>query len=156
VGKVEASVGKYYPQLRTKSYRSCGQVPSHPFCSVSPTELLLSQYPALGTRFIPPDTKRFCVIPLPISCFCGHKTCLGKIKFDSLINQTCCLFFVFLAPLPPLSPQVGSSDPVLLSRGPGQHFSLLSLLNSVDCNLCILYDFFLVCCCCCFWLISTY
>ena len=39
VGKVEASVGKYYPQLRTNSYRSCGQVPSNPLCSVPPAEL---------------------------------------------------------------------------------------------------------------------
>jgi hypothetical protein len=38
VGKVEASVGKYYPQLRTNSYRSGGQVPSNPFCSVSPAD----------------------------------------------------------------------------------------------------------------------
>jgi hypothetical protein len=36
--KVEASMGKYYRQLRTNSYRSCGQVSSNPFCSVSPAE----------------------------------------------------------------------------------------------------------------------
>jgi hypothetical protein len=35
----EANVGKYYPQLRTNSNRSCGQVPSSPFCSISPAEL---------------------------------------------------------------------------------------------------------------------
>ena len=39
VGKVEASVGKYYPQLRTNSYRSCGWLPSNPLSSVPPAEL---------------------------------------------------------------------------------------------------------------------
>lgn len=67
---------------------------------------LPSQYLAFGKRCVPPETKRFYVIPLPISCFCGHKTCLGKIKFDSLINQTCCPSFVFLTSPPPFSPQV--------------------------------------------------
>jgi hypothetical protein len=62
---------------------------------------LPSQFPAFGNRCVPPETKRFWVIPYPISCFCGYKTCLEKRKFDSLINQTCCPSFVFLAP-PPL------------------------------------------------------
>jgi hypothetical protein len=31
--------GKVLAQLRTKSYRSCGQVPSSPFCSALSAEL---------------------------------------------------------------------------------------------------------------------
>ena len=36
--------------------------------------------------------------PPPIACFYGYKACLRKIKFVSLINQTCSPFFVFFVP----------------------------------------------------------
>jgi hypothetical protein len=97
VGKVEPSVGKYYPQLRANSYRSCGQVPSNPFCSVSPAELFyLANILLLGTGAFPQKQSDSASSPSPYPASIGYKTCLGKIKFVSLINQTCCPFFVFL------------------------------------------------------------
>jgi hypothetical protein len=58
---------------------------------------LPSQYPAFGNRCVPPDTKRFCVIPLPIPYFCEHKTCQGTIKMWQLDQSDLLSILVFLA-----------------------------------------------------------
>ena len=97
MGKVEASVGKYCPQLRINSYRSCGQyLASHSVLFLL-LNFLPSQYPAFGNRCFLPETKRFCIIPLPIPCFCGHNTSLGMIKIGQLDQSALVSVLVFLA-----------------------------------------------------------
>lgn len=83
-----------------------------------------------GTGAFPQKQSDFASFSLPISCFYGYKTCLGKTKFVSLIRffvvvVVFCLFVFFclavhsLCFLFPILSLGGFSDPVRLFHGSG-------------------------------------
>ena len=73
-----------------------------------------------GTGAFPQKQIDFASFSLPISCFYGYKTCLGKTKFVSLMRffvfvfVFCFVFFFFVllsilcVSCPPISPQIVS------------------------------------------------